>query len=123
MLRYNNRLREIAPPNYDPEDVKEIEEEQATVLEILEDLVLEFEGEIGGILERETTEAVLAALGDFWTGYWHDRMDEVLRELDGCTLLAEEKAGAERIGVKWKEEVIEEEDNFDYWCKRIEEIK
>lgn len=111
-------------PNYDPEDVKEIEEEHATLLEILEDLVLEFEGEIGDLLESETTDAVLAALGAFWTGYWNNRMEDILRELNGCDLSAEEKIGAARIGVKWKDEAVEEKgEGFDYWCRRIEEIQ
>lgn len=115
-------------PKYDPEDIREIEEDQATLLETLEVLVHEFEDKITGILEQEGD--VSTSLAEFWTGYWYDRMNEVLMELDGHDISLEERTEAERIGVKWDDDASEissegeYETMFDikYWYRRIEEI-
>ncbi len=133
----------VRVPNYDPGDIREIQEGQAALLQTLEDLVREFEGKISGILEQGTPD-VPVDLAAFWTGYWSDRMEEVLEELDGCDISYEEKAEAERIGVKWDDESsktktltyeykedlgdwedwegLEGLDDFSYWLRRIEEI-
>lgn len=113
-------------PKYDLEDIREIEEDQAALLETLEVLVHEFEDKITGILEQQGD--VSTSLAEFWTGYWYDRMNEVLKELDGHDISLEEKAEAERIGVKWDDDrsemSSEREDKNDirYWYRRIEEI-
>lgn len=113
-------------PKYDPEDIREIEEDQAILLETLEVLVHEFEDKITGILEQEGD--VSTSLVEFWTEYWYDRMNEVLKELDGDGISLEERTEAERIGVKWdndrSEMSSEREDKNDirYWYRRIEEI-
>ncbi|RYP07486.1 hypothetical protein DL764_002493 [Monosporascus ibericus] len=119
----------LSRPSYGFEEIQEIEEEQAALLEILEDLVKEFEDKVVGILEKETTET-LAALGEFWAGYWCDRMEEVLDDLNGATISDEERLAAERIGVTWDDELEDEPDEesedgrFDirYWYRRIDEI-
>lgn len=115
-------------PKYDLEDIREIEEDQAALLETLEVLVHEFEDKITGILEQEGD--VSTGLVEFWTEYWYDRMNEVLKELDGHDISLEERTEAERIGVKWDNDISEtssegeNEDRFDirYWYRRIEEI-
>ncbi|RYO81601.1 hypothetical protein DL766_000834 [Monosporascus sp. MC13-8B] len=113
-------------PSYDFEEIQEIEEEQAALLEILGDLVAEFEGRVMDILEQESTET-LAALVEFWTGYWCDRIKEVLEDLNSAMISDEERLAAERIGVRWydePDEEPEEEDKRDikYWYRRIDEI-
>ncbi|RYO81223.1 hypothetical protein DL766_002503 [Monosporascus sp. MC13-8B] len=112
----------------DPQDIQDIEEEQAALLGILEDLVQEFEAKVIGILKEGTTDTI-AALREFWTGYWCDRMEEVLKGLNGRDISHEERIGAEAIGVRWDDEssqklVAEKEDKRDinYWYRRIEEI-
>lgn len=115
-------------PNYDDEDVGEIEEDQAYVLETLEHLVLDFEDKVTEILERESVDT-LTALAEFWTGYWCERIGEVLNELDDCEISPDEKAGAEMLGIRWEnnapvEKQIPKEDKSDinYWYRRINEI-
>ncbi|RYP66067.1 hypothetical protein DL769_006129 [Monosporascus sp. CRB-8-3] len=115
----------FAPLGYDFEEIREVEEEQAALLKILEDLVEEFEGKSMGILE-ETTET-LASLGEFWTGYWCERLENVLEDLNSATISDEERLAAERIGVRWydkPDEGPDEEDKSDirYWYRRIDEI-
>ncbi|RYP22652.1 hypothetical protein DL765_001502 [Monosporascus sp. GIB2] len=112
----------------DPQDIQDIEEEQAALLGVLEDLVQEFEAKVIGIPEEGTADTI-AALWEFWTGYWHDRMEEVLEGLYGRDISHEERIGAEAIGVRWDDEsshglVAEREDRSDinYWYRRIEEI-
>ena len=115
-------------PKYDLEDIREIEEDQAALLEALEVLVHEFEDKITGILEQQGD--VSTSLAEFWTGHWYDRMNEVLKELDGHGISLEERTEAERIGVKWDDDASEisaegeYEAKFDirYWYRRIEEI-
>ncbi|RYP37240.1 hypothetical protein DL767_003059 [Monosporascus sp. MG133] len=117
-------------PSYDVEEIQEIEEEQAALLETLEDLAQEFEDKVTDILGQETTEP-LAALGEFWTGYWCDRMEEVLDDLNGATISDEERLAAERIGVRWDDEPDyepdeesdeEEKRDIKYWYRLIDEI-
>ncbi|RYP43503.1 hypothetical protein DL768_009891 [Monosporascus sp. mg162] len=113
-------------PSYDVEEIQEIEEEQAALLEILEGLVKEFEEKVLDILEQETTET-LAALGEFWTGYWCHRMEEVLDDLNSATISDEERFAAERIGVRWDdgpdyESDEEEKRDIKYWYRRMDEI-
>ena len=117
-------------PNYDEEDVKDIQEDQAFLLEILEHLVLDFEDKVTEILERESVDT-LAALAEFWTGYWCERIGEVLNELDGCEIAPDEKAGAEVLGVKWENNTPveiqpqppkENQSDVNYWYRRINEI-
>ncbi|RYP66632.1 hypothetical protein DL769_005982 [Monosporascus sp. CRB-8-3] len=114
--------------HYDSEEIQAIEEEQAGLLQILEGLVQDFEAKVIGILEERTTDTI-AALREFWTGYWCDRIDEVLKDLNGRDISHEERIGAEVIGVRWDDESnveseAEEEDDSDieYWYRRIEEI-
>ncbi|RYP62588.1 hypothetical protein DL771_009667 [Monosporascus sp. 5C6A] len=132
LLSFNPRLeslgggRHLAHIVYDAEEIQEIEEEQAALLETLEDLAQEFEDKVTDTLEQESTEP-LAALGEFWTGYWCNRMEEVLDDLNGATISDEERLAAERIGVRWDDEPDDESDEEDrsdikYWYRRIDEI-
>ncbi|RYP03007.1 hypothetical protein DL765_010632 [Monosporascus sp. GIB2] len=123
----SNSWHELRRPGYDVEEIQEIEQEQVALLEVLEDLVEEFEGKVMDILEQETTETI-AALGEFWTGYWCDRMEEVLDDLNGATISDEERLAAESIGVRWDDEPEDEPDeewdkeDIKYWYRRIDEI-
>lgn len=115
-------------PNYDEDNVQEIEEDQASVLENLEQLVLDLEDKVTEILGRESADT-LTALSEFWMGYWCERIGEVLNELDGCEISPDEKAGAEVLGVKWEnntpveiQTVKEDESDINYWYRLINEI-
>lgn len=115
-------------PNYDKQDVQEIQEDQAYLLEILEHLVLDFENKVTDILQSEIADT-LANLVEFWTGYWCDRLKQVLKELDGCEISPDEKAGAEGLGIKWEnnspveaQTPKEDESDINYWYRRINEI-
>ena len=115
-------------PIYDTDDIREIEEEQAALLDILEDLVEDFQDRVTRIFEQDDTY-VIGYINQFWTGYWRDRITEVLSKLDGNDLSDEEKRGAEGIGVKWnaqsmspEESPEEDKTNIEYWLRRVEEI-
>ena len=117
-------LRYGRVPVYDTDDIREIEEEQAALLDILEDLVEDFQDRVTRILEQDDTD-VIGYIKQFWTGYWRDRIEEVLSELDGNDLSDEEKRGAEGIGVKWNAQSMspeEDKTNIQYWFRYIEEI-
>ena len=120
----------------DIDNIKEIVEEQADLLQILEKLVGEFGNRITEILGRDNSDT-LAHLAFFWTVDWYTRMQEVLAELDGNNLSEEERRAAEDIGVKWDDELSDEEEDeqdeeyeedeedkkdIGYWFRRIEEI-
>lgn len=112
-------------PYNDQEDIREMEEEHAVLLGILEDLVEEFEDKITGILEQGTAN-MLTMLAEFWTGYWDHRMSGVRRELDGHDISQEERIGAEKIGVVWDDGRCEksEEDAVEYdWGYELGNIK
>lgn len=114
-------------PVYDTNDIRDIEEEQAALLDILEDLVEDFQDRVTRILEQDDAD-IIGDIKQFWTGYWRDRMEDVLSKLDGDDLSDEEKRGAEGIGVKWNDAQImgseDDEDQADiqYWFRYIEEI-
>ncbi|KAI2602715.1 hypothetical protein GGR54DRAFT_653579 [Hypoxylon sp. NC1633] len=87
-----------------------INEEQAPLLELHEELVAEFEEEALEFIEDESDDC--PGFPEFWKSYWIERMMEVLEELDGDDLTDEERRGAEEIGVAWCEPVpVEEEVN------------
>ena len=94
------------------------------MLDILENLVEDFQDRVTRIFEQDDTD-VIGYMKQFWTGYWRDRIEEVLSKLDGNDLSDEEKRGAEGIGVKWNAQSMspeEDKTNIQYWFRYIEEI-
>ncbi|EQB43890.1 hypothetical protein CGLO_17415 [Colletotrichum gloeosporioides Cg-14] len=86
------------------DEVKEIQEEDANELAVLEDLLTEFESKID---EMDCTLAM------FFETYWLGRMGQVLQEIQDRTLLEEEVQGAERLGItlRVEEENMQEDDS------------
>jgi hypothetical protein len=78
------------------EEIREILDEDAPLLEILEDLVDEFESRYYGERTKDGSSAP-----NFWKGYWLTRMREVLRSLNGDVLDEENRLAAEQLGVTW----------------------
>jgi hypothetical protein len=69
---------------------------------------------------------------DFLEGYWKDRMEGVLMEMEESKMTNEQKRKLEEIGVKLSkdveevprvmEEEMEEEKDLSYWIRRMDEI-
>ncbi|GAW27249.1 hypothetical protein SAMD00023353_9300320 [Rosellinia necatrix] len=85
--------------NLPTEEVEEINSEQTYLLQLLDDLVVEFEQ-----VSREGRGGLLLGLCDpdeFWRHRWADRMCETLEGLNGNDIGKEERSKASDIGVVW----------------------
>ncbi|KAK1528295.1 hypothetical protein CPAR01_12853 [Colletotrichum paranaense] len=82
-------------------DDTEVIEEQGLLLELHEELVVEFTREARGYLGDGPNGGILST--QFWRSYWTDRMTEELKKLNGGDLTATERRDAEEIGVIWDE--------------------
>jgi DNA-directed RNA polymerase subunit H (RpoH/RPB5) len=108
---------------FDEEDFEEFREEDSPLVELLEELMEEFE------TEGEFPDADFI---DFLEGYWKDRMEGVLMEMEESKMTNEQKRKLEEIGVKLSkdveevprvmEEEMEEEKDLSYWIRRMDEI-
>lgn len=96
-------------------DSREIQEEQATLLELLEELVDEFGDKIDDIIQNDASKA--EGILDFWRGYWPDRMDEEIEMLEGNTLSDGQRHAAEEIGVVWGDSDAYSETESDEWSE------
>lgn len=85
--------------SHSPDDVDDVEEDEALMLELLEELVEVFERRMTVILAEDTGGA--SQFSEFWQGYWVDRMDAELARLNGSDLSEEERRKAEELGVVW----------------------
>ncbi|KAI0101008.1 hypothetical protein GGR51DRAFT_530901 [Nemania sp. FL0031] len=110
-----------------PEEVEEINSEQTYLLELLESLVIEFEQIARG--DRDGMPLGLCDPEEFWKRNWVDRMDSVLKELDGDNIENKERSEAIAIGVDWdtpstasNEVESEIEETPEYFLDRLEEI-
>lgn len=100
------------------DEVKEIREEDANELALLENLLVEFESKI---------DATGCTLATFFETYWIDRMGQVFQDIQDRPLLEEEIQGAERLGITLR---VEEEDRLrqedvtrlEYWFRRLDAI-
>ncbi|PMB70677.1 hypothetical protein BM221_003132 [Beauveria bassiana] len=108
----------------------EVKEEHAYNLELLEELLHEFERELIAILQDPDPK--ITNLTDFWERIWTGRMTEVQDRLDGSDLRDDERRTAEEIGVVWDKprpepsEVIENThrpNTLDYWMYELEKIE
>ncbi|EJP69640.1 uncharacterized protein BBA_01605 [Beauveria bassiana ARSEF 2860] len=126
-------------PFYMSEDVSsviedELKDEQASDLELLEELLHGFEGELIAILQDPDRK--ITDLTDFWKRTWTGRMAEVLAHLEGCDLSDEERRAAEGIGLVWNKSLPEQRSGprkvggnpyrfrtWDFWMYELEKTE
>ncbi|KAM3504735.1 hypothetical protein MY11210_008237 [Beauveria gryllotalpidicola] len=115
-------------------DEDELQDEQVSNLELLEELLDEFEGELIAILQDPDRK--ITNLTGFWERTWLGRMTEVLDRLEGSDLSDAERRAAEEIGLVWdkprpepRPEPPEAMENphcpatLDYWMYELEKIE
>lgn len=81
------------PPELSPEEIVEMQEEDQTMLALLDELVEEFTMELrnsGDSLDR------------FLCRYWVGRIDKVLDDLNAAKMTEEEREATEALGVEWE---------------------
>ncbi|KAK1688422.1 hypothetical protein BDP55DRAFT_629529 [Colletotrichum godetiae] len=81
-------------------DHTEIIEDQHLLVELLEELVVEFVQKAAEYLGDGPDNRPL--FPQFWVSYWIDRMLDELEELGGNELTEAERRGAEELGVEWR---------------------
>ncbi|KAM3492969.1 hypothetical protein MY3957_003806 [Beauveria namnaoensis] len=105
-----------------------VKEEHAYNLELLKELLHEFESELIAILQDPDR----INLTDFWERTWTGRMTEVQDRLNGSDLRDDQRRTAEEIGVVWDKprpepsEVIgntHRPNTLDYWMYELEKIE
>ncbi|KAF7533264.1 hypothetical protein G7054_g7203 [Neopestalotiopsis clavispora] len=82
------------------EEQDEFESEQASLIDLLDSLVAEFEEQ--SLEDRDGEPLWRADPVEFWIRIWVARMNGVIEDLDGADLTSEEIRAAEDIGVEWK---------------------
>lgn len=124
-----SRLTFIEDEWVDRDDVEDVNEEQAPLLELLENLVEEFEEKAVGFMKADSSGHSL--FPQFWTLCWRLRIEEELEKLEGKELTDAERHGAEEIGVRWtvsQQEAVQGEKNpYDlddpsYWYYELDKI-
>lgn len=81
------------PPEFSPDEIVEIQEEDHIMLTLLDQLVEEFTIEL-----RISGDSLDKFLGRYWVG----RIEEVLDELNAARMTEEEIKAAEELGIKWE---------------------
>lgn len=112
----------------DRDDVEVVNEEQAPLLELLENLVEEFEEKAVEFMKADSSGHSL--FPQFWTLCWKLRIEEELEKLEGKELTDAERRGAEEIGVRWtvsQQEAVQEENPYDlddpsHWFYELDKI-
>jgi len=115
-----------------PEWMAELEDEHAFELDLLNELLEEFEGQVMTILQdpKQGVEGVM----HFWEGTWVTRMSEVLDRLESDDLADDEKRAAEEIGVVWdrpikppgvdeRPENPHDRESPEHWMYELEKIE
>ncbi|KAK7436787.1 hypothetical protein Landi51_12401 [Colletotrichum acutatum] len=82
-------------------DDTEITEDQDFLIDLYEELVVEFTQKASGYLGDGMDN--LPLFPQFWKSYWVNRMTQELEALDGGELSESERRDAEEIGVVWDE--------------------
>ncbi len=114
-----------------PEEVNEVEEEQAYELALLEELLEEFEEQVSTILQNQDQDRMISDLVHFWKVIWVDRMAEVRARLESIVLSEDERRRAEEIGVVWDSPApkpIPQDNPYDrktdgYWFYELDQIE
>ncbi|KAK7942525.1 uncharacterized protein PG986_011638 [Apiospora aurea] len=84
----------------DRDEVDEIQQEESVFIEVLDDMVAEFE-DVTSHISDDTTQSQFQ---ECWEGYWVNRVPEILQELEDSRMTEAERQGAEMIGVVWESE-------------------
>lgn len=100
------------------DDVGIINEEQASLLELHEELVAEFENKALLFIKDEPDGR--PHFPEFWSSHWIVRIKEVLEKLDGQELTDAERRGAEEIRVQWCEPVEKKVEKNPYAWHTLE---
>ncbi len=119
------------PNQLSPEEVKEVEEEQAYELALLEELLEEFGAQVTTILQTQDQDRRIGDLVHFWKVTWVDRMAEVRASLESNVLSEDERRRAEEIGVVWDSPAPEpirqgnpyDEETEEYWFYELDQIE
>ncbi|PTB57555.1 hypothetical protein M431DRAFT_517204 [Trichoderma harzianum CBS 226.95] len=109
-------------PELDAEEIAEIQDEYADLLELLESLIEEFETHAFETFDKATDG--LDSMITFWNGHWVRRMSEIHSELSRAG--EANKTAAEDVGVVWEpqpERETHEWKGWDYYFQQIEEIE
>lgn len=78
------------------DEIEELMSEDASLLELLEELVQEFDSKLESVITKEDPLGL-----HFWETHWSGRMEEVFEKLDGYRMNESELLSAEQLGVKW----------------------
>lgn len=78
------------------DEIEEIMSEDASLLELLEELVQDFDSELQSVITEEDPLGL-----QFWETHWPGRMEEVFEKLDGYRMNESELLSAQRLGVTW----------------------
>ncbi|KAK6064122.1 hypothetical protein SCUP234_13127 [Seiridium cupressi] len=102
------------------DEIEHIQNEQAELICLLEQLIYEFEGKIDKILENDSTEpdGIIA----FWIGCWLDRMQDEIEKLAGNNVPDDKRRGAEELGVVWHDSVYASDSEPDEEPKTVEDL-
>jgi hypothetical protein len=108
------------PPKHSAEEIEEIQNEESITLELLESLVEEYTSKYKEAGEEFTV---------FLSGYWAQRMERVLADLEAIKLTQDELRAAEDVGIRWcvekeedSEDKVEDLTQLDYWIKKLDKI-
>lgn len=115
--------------------VDEIQEEESELIEMLDNMVAEFQNMISNI----SGDSALSQFQECWEDYWTDRVSEILQELVDSRMTEAERQNAELIGVLWESESESDESEaseaseditgnpydpstIDYWYYELDSI-
>lgn len=111
------------------EEINEIREEEAPMLDLLEELLEEFQSRVD-MLSAQASNGPYDFIA-FLEGYWSHRMKEVPEDIDGDDVCEEERRAAEEIGVTWKKESTSDSTNSEnpyninmpeHWFYKLDQI-
>lgn len=88
------------------EEVDELLQEDRFLVDILEDLVRDFDVELESIRQGPD-------LTSFWDGFWVPRMEETLKSIESADMEGPDKVAAEDVGVIWHTEVFGKDEDYD----------
>jgi hypothetical protein len=115
----------------DAEEIEEIQDEYAELLEILESLTGDFEARVCELFDPAANG--VDNMTTFWSGHWVHRMSQVLSGLSEADEAS--KSAAEDLGVIWSRDKPESDESeraicaeprwegWDYYFERIEAIE
>lgn len=110
------------------DEIQELMSEDSHLLQLLEELVEEFEIEFRSLLTENDPYGMR-----FWEVYWPERMEEVMTELNNTRMSENELVSAQRLGVKWHQNKENEDDLVNHgkgrayresdWSVEVDDVK